>query len=130
MARYSFTNRLIDYANVTATGMLAKAWLLENAPKMNRAQKIEADRAVVMALAKRYEVEPHESKRGVLSGFTLGSGSTAPGQALKRARDILLVNEKKVAAQHVDPVERAAKMLARLTPTQAQRALKRAEALR
>lgn len=129
MSRYTFTSRLIDFAVSTANTFAAKQWLLENAPRMNKAEKIAADKAVVHALAKRYDVEPHESQRGVLSGFTLGSGSTPAGQALARARAIL-IGPSTATAAHTDPVLRAAKMLAKLTPAQAKRAFEKSVNLR
>lgn len=129
MASYSFTSRLIDYAISTANTSMCKAWLKEHAPRMNKAEKNAADKAVVIALSKRYEVDATESQRPEFSGLTFKDNTAR--QALFKARDILRGGTVfAMHAHHVDPVEKAAKMLAKLTASQALRALKKAEALR
>lgn len=126
----SFQSKLVSYAISTGRNFTLKQELIENAPRMSMKEKIAIDKHVVMALAKEYKVEPHESQRGKLSGYTLGSGSTAAGQALSRARSILLPTPATAQAAHTDPVLRAAKMLAKLTPAQAKRAFEKSVNLR
>lgn len=126
----SFKSKLVAFALENAKNFALKQWLIENAPRMSKAEKIEADKAVVHALAAKYNVEPHESQRGKLSGFTLGSGATPAGQALARARSILMPKPATAQAAHTDNVLRVAKMLAKLTPAQAKRAFEKSVNLR
>lgn len=128
MSRYTFTSRLIDFAVSVSNTAAAKAWLVEHAPRMNKAEKLEADKAVVKALAKRYNVEPKESERPVLCGLTFAEGTVR--KALHDARLILLPKAATAQAAHTDNVLRAAKMLAKLTPAQAKRAFEKSVNLR
>jgi hypothetical protein len=106
-----FTAKLVQFA--TAAGQLhaAKLWLIENAPKLTKAEKIEADKAVVLALSKHYGIDYAKAqKNGKLSMlcFPKNGGDAAykaeancATAALSRTRAILLGIGKKPA----DPAE-------------------------
>ena len=49
----AYTTKLVQFAIAVGTTQAAKLWLIEHAPTMRAAEKIEADRTVVMALAKK-----------------------------------------------------------------------------
>lgn len=83
----TFISRLVEYSLRAGDMAEAKAWLIENAPKMGKQQKIEADGMVVAALERKYEVEAKPSERPEFSGWTFEKGSART--ALYRARDIL-----------------------------------------
>jgi hypothetical protein len=103
--------------------------LEQAAKRASKAEKIAADKAVVLALSKRYGVEYNESKRPEFSGLTFTDNTAR--QALFKARDILRGGTVFAAsAANVDPVEREAKRLAKMTPAQAKRAYERSIKLR
>lgn len=107
-----FTTKLVQYATNAGTLHAARIWLTENAPKLTKAEKIEADLAVVKALAKHYGIDYAKAqKRGVLSMqcFPKTGGDDAykraancASVALHKARQILLG----IGAKKADPAER------------------------
>jgi hypothetical protein len=126
MSNANFVSKLVQFALFTAANADAKAWLQENAPRMSKSDKVDADLKVVKALEQRYGVEATESKRPEFSGWTFKSG--AAKQALYRARDILRGKTVfQAQAAHTDPVAKCAKLLAKLTVTQRKRAMAMAE---
>jgi hypothetical protein len=129
MSNANFVSKLVQFALFTAANADAKKWLQENAPRMSKSDKNDADLKVVKALETRYGVEATESKRPEFSGWTFKSG--AAKQALYRARDILRGKTVfQAQAAHTDPLARVAKALAKLSARDEQRVIKMAHAIR
>jgi hypothetical protein len=114
MSQATFVSKLVQFALFTAANSDAKRWLQDNAPRMSKTEKVEADLKVVKALETRYGVEASESKRPEFSGWTFKAG--AAKQALYRARDILRGKTVfQAQAAHTDPRARLVKALAKLS---------------
>jgi hypothetical protein len=102
----TFTTKLVQFATAAGTLHAAKLWLVEHAPKLTKAEKVEADAAVVKALAKHYGIDYAKAqKNGKLSMlcFPRAGGDESYKKAvncatvaLHRSRAILLsINAKK-----------------------------------
>lgn len=108
-----FTTKLVSYATAAGTLHAARLWLTEHAPKLNKAEKIEADLAVIKALAKHYGVDYAKAeKNGKLSGYCFPRGGNVTEDyrkaaqcatyALHKARAIL----QGIGAKKADPADR------------------------
>ncbi len=64
MSTKQFTAHLVTYALHAGDMQAMRLQLLEQAPKMKAAEKIEADKAVVQALAKKYGIEATPVQKG------------------------------------------------------------------
>lgn len=115
----AYTTKLVQFAIAVGTTQAAKQWLVEHAPTMRAAEKIEADRTVVMALAKKYGIEATESTRPLLSGLTFSAkggddsykaACNCANVALSKVRGILLGKQK---AEGPGPVAKALALLAK-----------------
>jgi hypothetical protein len=131
MSNANFVSKLVQFALFTAANADAKAWLQENAPRMSKSDKVDADLKVVKALEQRYGVEATESKRPEFSGWTFKRDDAK--QALYRARDILRGKTVYQAqAAHTDVVAQMAKYASSMrkkhgmTRKQAERAIAQA----
>lgn len=102
----AYTTKLVSFAIAVGTTQAAKLWLIDNAPKLNKAEKIDADLGVVNALAKHYGVDAVESTRPVLSGYTFSpkggddaykAACNCANVALSKTRAIILGKQKPAA---------------------------------
>lgn len=134
-----FVSRLVQFATVAGDVRAAKLWLLTHAPKMTRAEKIDADIAVVNALAQKYGVEATESKRPLFSGYTFSpkggddaykAACNCANVALHSARAVL-TGQKRTSekAPQVPAIRRAYETLANKVKAGDEDAVRLAKAL-
>ncbi len=125
----TFKTKLMVYATRAGEVSLALSYLRAHAPKLTEKTRIEVDGYVVKGLARKYGCEAHmsEGDKGILSGFTFEDPKAR--QALKRARSVIRMTEKR-KANHVDPVERIAAALAKLNARDEGKAIKLAHRMR
>ena len=99
----AYTAKLVQFATAVGTTQAAKLWLIDNAPKMSKADKVDADIAVVNALSTLYGIEAMASTRPVLSGWTFSpkggdesykAACNCANVALSKTRAIILGKQK------------------------------------
>jgi hypothetical protein len=112
---------LVQFSLSVGTTHAAKLWLVEHAPKLNNAERIEADGHVVDALAAHYKVEATASTRPVLSGWTFSPKGGDAGYkvacncanvALSRTRAIIL-GKQKAAPDAMTAFDKAVALIAK-----------------
>lgn len=117
-----FTKHLTQFAATQGDAALMAVWLREHAPKLNKAQRVEADRAVIATLERKFGLKAVESSKVSLrrlSGFSFSKSgvedadtlrmTSAANMALSRARDILEgQSHKKVGASLTVVLEKKA----------------------